>query len=91
MLGFRDRGGGPPLLPHAVEVMQGPDSLAQGIGIRNRGRDIGFGEQYGLGQAAPVRQVAGQGGRERASGAVSGIGEDTVRLENFPFDAPRRS
>src|ERR1035441_7604779 len=33
----------PPLLAHAIEVMQWPHSVAQRMGVRNRGRDIRFG------------------------------------------------
>ena len=49
VLGFRDDGALPPLLAHAVEVMQRAHTLAQRMGIRNRGRDVDFGEKNGLG------------------------------------------
>src|ERR1019366_171713 len=86
VLGFRYDRAGPPLLPHAVEVMQRPHSLAQRMSIRNRSRDISLGEQNRLGDSAPMRQMAGQRRRERASGAMRGIRALAVRLEHFLFD-----
>ena len=87
LLSLGNRGALPPLLAHAVEVMQRTHSLAQRIGIRNRGRDIRFGEKNRLGQSAAMRQVAGQRGGERASGAVGGIRTLTVSLEDFLLGA----
>ena len=49
VLAFGDDSAWPPLLAHAVEVMQRAHTLAQRMGIRNRGRDIGFREKNGLG------------------------------------------
>lgn len=46
---FRDDGAGPPLLAHAVEVMQRPYSVAQRIGIPNRSRNIYLGKKNRLG------------------------------------------
>ena len=67
--------------------MQRPHSVAQRMGIRNRGRDIHFGEKNRFGQSAPMRQVAGQRRGERTSGAMGGIRALTVRLENFLLSA----
>src|ERR1700676_3342940 len=53
------------------------------MGIRNRGRDIHFGEKNRFRQSAPMCQMAGQGSGEGASGAMGGIRALTVRLENL--------
>jgi len=45
VLPFRDDGAGPPLLAHAIEVMQRTHAVAQRMGIRNRGQDIRLGEK----------------------------------------------
>lgn len=45
-------------LVHAVEVIQGPGSAAQGLGMSDGGGHISFGEQHRLGQVAAVSQVA---------------------------------
>jgi hypothetical protein len=58
------------------------------MGIRNRGRNVHFGEKNRFRQSAPVRQVAGQGRGERTSGAMRGFRALTVRLENFHLRAP---
>ena len=87
MLCFGDHRACPPLLAHAVEVMQWPDSVAQRMGVRNRGRDIRFGEKNRLGQSAAMRQMARQRGGKRAPGAVGGIRTLAVGLENFLFGA----
>src|ERR1700674_2478453 len=87
VLPLRNDGARPPLLAHTVEVMQRPHSMPQRVGMRNRRRDIHFGEKNRLRQSAPVRQVAGQRRGERTSGAMRGIRALTVRLENFLFGA----
>src|ERR1700687_4659039 len=87
MLPLRDDRAWPPLLAHAVEGMQRPHSVAQRMAIRNRGRDIHFGEKNRLGQSAPMCEVAGQRRGECTSGAMRGIRALTVRLENFLFGA----
>src|ERR1700704_6654368 len=87
VLPLRDDGAWPPLLAHAVEVMQWPHSVAQRMRLRNRRRDIHFGEKNRLGQSPPMRQVAGQRRGERTSGAMRGIRVLTVRLDNFLFGA----
>src|SRR5260370_19375830 len=55
VLPLRDNAARPPLLAHAIEVMQRPHSMPQRIGIRYRSRDIHFGEKNRLGQSAPMR------------------------------------
>lgn len=49
VLPLSDDGASPSLLAHAVEVMQRPHAMAEGIGIRNRSRDIHFGKKNRLG------------------------------------------
>src|SRR5260370_2975687 len=87
VLPLRDDAARSPLLAHAIEVMQRPNSMPQRIGIRYRSRDIHFGEKNRLGQSAPMRQVASQRRGERAAGAVRGIRALAVRRENFLFGA----
>src|SRR6267378_2132637 len=70
VLPVRDDSALPPLLAHAVEVMHRPYAVTQRMGIRDRGRDIHFGEKNRFRQSATMRQVAGQGRGERASGAM---------------------
>src|SRR5208283_5602966 len=45
LLSLGNSGALPPLLAHAVEMMQRTHSLAQRIGIRDRGGDVSFGEK----------------------------------------------
>lgn len=87
VLPLRDDAARPPLLAHAIEVMQRPHSMPQRIGIRYRSRDIHFGEKNRLGKSAPMRQVASQRRGERAAGAVRGIRALAVRRENLLFGA----
>lgn len=60
--------------------------MAEGLGIRNRSRDVGFRQQNGLGQAAAVGQMAGEGGREGASCAVSRSRALALGLKDFLLD-----
>src|ERR1700674_4069798 len=85
MLPLRDNRARPPLLAHPIEVMQWPHSMPQRMGIRNRGRDIHFGEKNRFWQSAPMRQVAGDRRGKCTSSAVRGIRALPVRLENFLF------
>lgn len=49
VLPLSDDRASPSLLTAAVEVMQRPYSVAQRIGIRNRGRNINLGQKNRLG------------------------------------------
>jgi hypothetical protein len=77
------------MLPRAIQVMQWPYSMAQGIGVGNRRRDVGLGKKNRLWQPAAMCKMTCQGGGEGTSGAVGGIRALAVGLENFSFYAPR--
>src|SRR5271169_5418726 len=88
LLCFGDHGARPPLLTHAIKVMQRARSLAQRMRIRNRRRNIRFREKNRLGESAPMRQVTSQRRGECTSGAVGGTRALTVRFENFLLRTP---
>ena len=64
----------PPLLMHAIQMMNRPDAAPEWMRIGNGGGYVGFRQQNGLGQSAASRQMAGHRGsrmRSRCHGSSS--------------------
>ena len=45
---FGNNGGRPALLRHSIKVVQRAFAIADRLGVRDRGRNVGLGEQNGL-------------------------------------------
>ena len=61
----------PALLLHAIEMMNWAGAVSQGMGIADRGCDIGFCQQHCFGQSASHGQMTGDRGGKGATCAMS--------------------
>ena len=76
-----------PLLMHAIQMMNRADTMPNRMSMPDCGRNVGFGQQNGLRQPPPHRQMTGYRGGKSTTCAMRRVGPEPGRLEQFLLDS----